>query len=216
MPGLPDLGASWRNLPHHLFVYLITGQVKGSIMGRHAAPRTSSTLARRATAVSAGTFVLCLGGVAPALAGTTPPPIPKPISDAVQQVSNVTGLPNPLPPSEGAARHHQKPAHSTSAPTTGTPAGALSTTVSSSRHPAVVAVEMPSSAFLTRSAALPASSPAVASPTRIQPSSAMQALPAPLPINDAPRILLVAVATMVLGALAGGHIKAAQHYVFAR
>jgi hypothetical protein len=43
----------------------------------------------------------------------------------------------------------------------------------------------------------------------------MEALPAPLPINDAPRILLVAVATMVLGALAGSHIKAAQQYVFA-
>jgi hypothetical protein len=79
----------------------------------------------------------------------------------------------------------------------------------------VVAVKMPTSAFLTRSAAPPTNSPAVAGPTRIQPSGAMEALPAPAPINDAPRILLVAIATMVLGALAGGHIKAAQRYVFA-
>lgn len=183
-------------------------------MGRHAAPRTSRSLARRATAVSAGTFVLCMGGVAPALAATNPPPIPKPISDAVQQISNETGLPNPLPPSEGATRHHRAPARQTTTPTASTPTAAVAKPVTPSRPAAVVAARMPAG-ILTRSTGLPASSPAVATATRIQPSSVMQALPAPLTSDDTQRILLVAIATMILGALAGSHIKAAQTYVFA-
>ena len=161
--------------------------------------------------------MLCLGGVAPALAATNPPPIPQPISDAVQQVSKATGLPNPLPPSEPAPRHHRntKPAPATTT-TQRSSTQQLTTTPQRSRpSAAAVAVAMPTTSILAREAHLSRCAPAVAAPTRIAPSCWMEALPAPLPSNDAPRILLVAVATMVLGALAGGHIKAAQSYVFA-
>ena len=185
-------------------------------MGRHAAPRTSNTVARRATAVSAGTFMLCLGGVAPALAATNPPPIPKPVSDAVQQVSKATGLPNPIPPSEPAPRHHRTTKQAPAATTQRSATQHVTTTPVQSRPSAAgVAVAMPTNAILTRTARLSASAPAVAAPTRITPSSSLEALPAPLTSNDAPRILLVAMATMVLGALASAHIKAAQAYVFA-
>ena len=185
-------------------------------MGRHAAPRTSNSVARRATAVSAGTFMLCLGGVAPALAATNPPPLPQPITDAVQQVSQATGLPNPIPPSEGAPRHHHKSTtNQTPVATKQQPTAQPVRTIAPPSHPAaVVAIAMPRG-ILTRAEAVPSSAPAVAAPVRIAQPSAMQALPAPLTSNDAPRILLVAVAMMVLGALAGGHIKAAQAYVFA-
>jgi hypothetical protein len=186
-------------------------------MGRHAAPRATRSVVRRATAVSTGTLVLCLGGVAPAMAatsvGTNPPPVPKPVSDAVQQVSTMTGLPNPVPPSEPATRQHRQPTRHASQPTSHTSAARLQVTHPST--PRVATATMPAMTVLTRSAALRSSVPAVAAPTRIQPSSVLQALPAPPLRDDTQRILLVAMATLILGALAGSHINAAQLYVFA-
>jgi len=187
-------------------------------MGRHAAPRASTSIARRATAVSAGTLVLCLGGFAPAFAATStatdPPPIPQPVSDTVQQISNMTGLPNPIPPSEPAAPHHRQPAHHAAQPTSRTSPGDTQSTRPSA-HATVAAVTLPSTPVLTRPAALRDAVPAVAATTTIRPSSVMQALPAPPLRDDAPRVLLVAIATLILGALAGSHIKAAQLSVFA-
>ena len=186
-------------------------------MGRHAAPRTTHPAARRAAAVSAGSFLLCLAGATPALASTAPPPVPQPVSDVVQQVSNATGLPNPHPPSEGAARHHRRPAHH-AAPKPST----VSTTTQRqmarpAAHPRVVAVPMPVTKLETRPIQLSANeSPAVAAETPTHSSSALQALPAPFSRDDTPRILLVAIATMILGGLASGHIKAAQTFVFAQ
>lgn len=189
-------------------------------MGRHAAPRRTSSPVRRATAVSAGTLVLCLGGFAPGVAAAAdPPPVPKPVSDLVQQVSNTTGTPNPIPPSGGAVREHRAPHRSTSTAASTKPARhvSLSRTSPTLSPP----LTMPTTSLLARETALRASSlhapvlPAVTTPAAVQPSSALQALPAPAQRDDAPRILLVAIATLILGGLASGHIKAAQAFVFA-
>jgi hypothetical protein len=64
-------------------------------MGKHAQSRQPSR-ARRAAVVSTGTLLLCLGTAAPAFADIGPVPVPEPVGDAVEQVSDATGLPNPL------------------------------------------------------------------------------------------------------------------------
>lgn len=184
-------------------------------MGRHAAPRRTSSPVKRASAVSAGTLVLCLGGFAPGIAAAAdPPPVPQPVSDLVQQVSNTTGIPNPIPPSEGATRHHRTSNHTAPTTTTQQPSGHQSLARPATPR-VVVPVSVPMMPLASRIAALRnADSPAIASPAVIRPASALQALPAPTPGNDATRILLVAIATLILGGLASGHIKAAQEFVF--
>src|SRR4051794_6667549 len=86
-------------------------------MGRHAAPRPHHQL-RRAGAVSAATVLLCLSAGGTALASTgptplpsagdlTPPPVPQPVADAVKQVTDLTGLPDPLATSDPKPTHHR-------------------------------------------------------------------------------------------------------------
>ena len=204
-------------------------------MGKHAAPRKpllSRPAAKRATAVSLGTFVLCLGAAAPALATTTtpaPPPLPKPISDAVQQVSKVTGLPNPIAPDSSTPSHnHRNGTHKSKKPTATTP----TTTVSRTSKPATHATVRPyapgtfsltalSTPQGTRTAALSGRQPSMAgSPTvtRIAPAAEHRALinlPGTPAQQDTERILLVAAATLLLGGLASGHLKAAQERMIA-
>ena len=82
-------------------------------MGKHAMPRKPSRAGRTAV-VSAGTLLLCLGTAAPALADIGPVPVPQPVDDAVTQVSDATGLPNPLKTVEdatGSTTDSPKPAH---------------------------------------------------------------------------------------------------------
>jgi hypothetical protein len=71
-------------------------------MGKHAQSRQPSR-ARRAAVVSTGTLLLCLGTAAPAFADLGPVPVPEPIGDAADQVSEATGLPNPLETADATA-----------------------------------------------------------------------------------------------------------------
>jgi hypothetical protein len=199
-------------------------------MGKHAAPRTpliSGRAAKRATAVSLGTFVLCLSAAAPAFATTTtptPPPVPQPIADVVQQVTDATGLPDPLAPDTTTKPHHHRTGSHTSKPPA--PASHPSTASRPSRPATQAAVPAyaPTAFALatlhhspaTRTAALAGRSPAMAgSPTvtRIAPVAeprALDGLPGSPAEQNTERILLVAVATVLLGGLASGHLKAAQ------
>ena len=90
-------------------------------MGKHAAPRPERQL-RRAGAVSAATVLLCLGAGGTAFASIgpapipspgdlPPPPVPQPVADAVHQVSNVTGLPDPLASTAPKPAHHPRHHH---------------------------------------------------------------------------------------------------------
>src|SRR3954452_15907236 len=90
-------------------------------MGKHAAPRPTRQIHRVGT-VSAATVVLCLGAGGTALASTgpspvpsldapvaglTPPPVPKPVADAVQKVSDVAGIADPLASGTSAQPRHK-------------------------------------------------------------------------------------------------------------
>ena len=211
-------------------------------MGKHAAPRKSllgSRTAQRAAAVSTGTLVLCLGAVAPALAvaGPSPTPttsapgdpipVPKPVAVVVHQVSDATGLPDPLTTNKTTKPHHHR--------------GGVTTKphVSLGRHhdqaqPTVTVHQRTPAAYTpgaypigglrsmptTAATALDGRAPAVATdqePTSIAPVAGSQLLPG-LPDltqhQDTARILLVAAAMMLLGGLSSGHIKVAQQRVF--
>jgi hypothetical protein len=202
-------------------------------MGKHAAPRKpllGRPAAKRATAVSVGTFVLCLGAAAPAFAATstpTPPPVPQPISDTVQQVSDTLGVPDPLADDSTSAPKH----HRTSKPTSKAQAQAahtrtVSRTGTPAKHPAVAAPTMFALAALHnprsfRTEALSGRQPAMAdnnAVTRIAPAAANRALihlPGTPAQQDTERILLVAAATLLLGGLSSGHLKAAQRRMIA-
>lgn len=202
-------------------------------MGKHAAPRKplfSRPAAQRATAVSLGTFVLCLGAAAPAFAMTgtpTPPPVPKPLSDAVQQISDATGLPNPIGESTGPKHHHHasKPASKPQAPAsdtrTGTPSGKSAThTVVPAYSPNLMTLAALHNPRATRAAGLSGQAPSMAggqNVTRIAPAAARALinLPGTPAQQDTERILLVAAATLMLGGLASGHLKAAQRRMIA-
>jgi hypothetical protein len=210
-------------------------------MGKHAAPRKPllrSQTVQRAAAVSTGTLVLCLGAAAPALAATSPSPsptvagvedpipVPKPVATVVEQVSDATGLPDPLTTDDGAKPHHHRgPATTKPHVTLG---HAQQTQPTQDRHrksPAAYTVSsypvgglrsMPGAAMT----AVDGRAPNVASTaptTRIVQSAGSQLLPG-LPTmtadQDTARILLVALAMMLLGGLSSGHIKAAQQRVF--
>lgn len=206
-------------------------------MGKHAKPRVSvmhGRTAQRAAAVSAGTFVLCLGAAAPALASTgspTPPlpiPLPQPVTDTVQQLSDATGLPNPLADTTtttATTHHRHKTARATSKPTqpASTPPTRTNRPGSSVRHSAAP-VAAPTSFTLGGLRSDPATSiapvtgraPAMAHQPVVQRivqeagSSPLAGIPGEAPHQDTARILLVALATMILGGLTSGHIKAAQ------
>jgi hypothetical protein len=197
-------------------------------MGKHAAPRTSplrGRAAQRAVAVSAGTFVLCLGAAAPAVATSglpTPPPLPQPIVDTVQKVSDIAGVTNPIAPAKTPkARHHHKRdakqtaeqplvQHATKPP-------------AAKAKPATTAYQVPTypigglrAAPATRTAQIADRAPAMASaPTTthiIQTAGErmLGQIPGLPPTQDTSRILLVAMAMTIVGALSSGHIKAAQ------
>jgi hypothetical protein len=199
-------------------------------MGKHAAPRTSPLRGRatqRVAAVSAGAFVLCLGAAAPALATTgvpTPPPVPQPVSDAVQTVADIAGVPNPLGTGSTTTkpRHHH---HGLHANNPNVSFGATTTVSRPSRPTASkpTATYAPASYSLAglrgvptmRVAALDGRVPTVASkqqPARIANAASIRAGAIPLvpPTQDTTRILLVAVAVMALGGLTSGHLKLAQ------
>jgi hypothetical protein len=203
-------------------------------MGKHAAPRKplfSRPAAQRATAVSLGTFVLCLGAAAPAVATTitpTPPPLPQPLSDAIQQVSDTSGLPNPIasdstttPKHRHSGKHnkkHQAPATPTSTVTrTSKPA---THTVVPAYGPNPLTLVALHNARETRAANLAGQEPSMAGTPavqRIAPAAARSLinLPGTPAQQDTERILLVAAATLLLGGLASGHLKAAQRRMIA-
>lgn len=199
-------------------------------MGKHAAPRTPllrSRAAQRTVAVSAGTFVLCLGAAAPAIATTglpTPPPLPQPIVDTVQKVSDIAGVTNPIATTKPKPHHHRagnktdttQPKLSLTQPKTGT----------SGHHktaPTTPAYTIPAMAVgglrampTVRTASVDGRAPSMAGQptvTRIVQAAGQQALgaiPNMPPTQDTARILAVALAMTVVGGLTSGHIKAAQ------
>lgn len=191
-------------------------------MGRHAAPRTPlwagdgrTSTVQRAAAVSTGTLLLCLTA-APAMASSAPPPVPKPVNDLVQQVSNATGIPNPLAPPAGVRRHHHTTSHRAPAshPTTVASHSSGSTVAVGAALPAVAAVTVHHRGGAAHRHRTPIPSAAVTR-SDVVPATALAPLP-PVPPQDAARILAVAMATLLLGGLAGGHLKAAQHLLVAR
>lgn len=204
-------------------------------MGKHAAPRKpllSRPATQRVTAVSLGTFVLCLGAAAPAFAATStpaPPPIPKPLSDAVQQISEATGLPNPVAPdATSKPSHHRTGKHTSKASTPVTHTGTTTRTSKPATRPVAPAYVPSTFAFATlhnpqgtRMAALDSREPSMADTphvTRIAPAAAHHALinlPGSPAQQDTERILLVAAATLLLGGLASGHLRAAQRRMIA-
>ena len=167
-------------------------------MSRSAQHRSGSR-ARRAAAVSTGTLVLCMWGSGTAMAASSPdplpgvgsvplvtaPPVPGPVDDVVKTVTGVVGVPDPLasaPHSDRPAGHHP-------------------------RRPLGGASSAPGSPAVTTHRAHRTQRPVV-SPTAVS---------APIPMLGAfarglqdGRMLLLAVAVMVIGGLAAGHIKAAQ------
>lgn len=202
-------------------------------MGKHAAPRTSpfrGRTAQRAAAVSAGTVVLCLGAAAPAIAVTgvpTPPPIPQPVSDTVQQVSDVTGLPNPLAGTSTTKPHHHRQPDTTKPRL---PLGHRTQSTAPTHHaaPATPAQVTPASYSLAglrgeptmQTAAGDGRLPTVAAQnpvTHIAQAAAQQlgSIPMVPPTQDTARILVVALAVMILGGLTSGHLKAAQQRIAA-
>lgn len=198
-------------------------------MGKHAAPRTSpfhNPAVKRATAISLGTLVLSLGAAAPAMATTTipsPPPLPQPVTDLVKQVTDATGLPNPLSSDSGTTtkkpRHHSGSTQPKQSTTPSQPTTKTHRTATSPSTPAYAAsgYTMANLHLMreTRAGGLDGRSPAMAGQrtVRIVPvthSRSLADLPGTPAEQDTMRILLIAVATMVIGGLASGHIKAAQ------
>jgi hypothetical protein len=200
-------------------------------MGKHAAPRTPllrSRAAQRTVAVSAGTFVLCLGAAAPALATTslpTPPPLPQPIVDTVQKVSDITGVSNPLATAKPKAHHHRSgDKHDTTQPRLSvTDPSKTGTSGHRKTAAATPAYTIPAMAVgglrampTVRTASIDGRAPSMAGQptvTRIVQTAGQQALgaiPNLPPTQDTARILAVALAMTVLGGLTSGHIKAAQ------
>jgi hypothetical protein len=200
-------------------------------MGKHAAPRTPllrSRAAQRTVAVSAGTFVLCLGAAAPAMATTdlpTPPPLPEPIADTVQKVSDIAGISNPLAPDAkpkphhhraGAKQHSTKPQLSLTAPKTDT----TKHRKAAPNTPAYVVPSLPVGGLrampAVRTAPIDGRAPSMAGApkvTRIVQAAAQPPLgviPNMPPTQDTSRILAIALAMTVVGGLTSGHIKAAQ------
>jgi hypothetical protein len=205
-------------------------------MGKHAAPRKPllrSQTAQRAAAVSTGTLVLCLGAAAPALAATSPGPgiedpipVPKPIATVVQQVSDATGLPDPVTSDDGAKPHHHR------GPTTSKPHVTLSDTQQAQptreRHHKTTGANTPIAypvggirtlpdADMTATDGRAPNVAGTAPTTHIVQSAGSQLLPG-LPAltadQDTARILAVAIAMMLLGGLCSGHIKTAQQRIF--
>jgi len=207
--------------------------VRGQFMGKHAKPRTSalsSPAVKRATAISLGTFVLSLGAASPAIATTTipsPPPLPQPVGDLVKQVTDATGLPNPLAGSSTTTKkthHHRSGSQQPSQPPpTSQPTTTKTSTHRTSSRPSTPAFA-PSGYTLTtlhmlqetRTAGLAGRNPAMAGAQRtvrivpVTHSRPLAALPGTPAEQDTMRILLIALATMVIGGLASGHIRAAQ------
>lgn len=201
-------------------------------MGKHAAPRKplfSRPAVQRASAVSLGTFVLCLGAAAPAFAATstpTPPPLPQPISDAVQTVSDIAGVPNPLAAPDKAPKHHRANHHKSTPKAPATQTHTVTRTSKPATHattpaaPSTFALASWHNPRSTRTAILDVRQPSMAQPnvTRIAPAAAHRALinlPGTPAQQDTERILLVAAATLLLGGLASGHLKAAQERMIA-
>jgi hypothetical protein len=202
-------------------------------MGKHAAPRKPllrSRAAQRTVAISGGTLALCLGAAAPAIATTglpNPPPLPQPIVDTVQTVSDIAGIPNPVAtPTAPKTKHHDhrdatqqqaQPApvkHTTSS--TKTPP-AKAEPVTPAWRPATFAVSGLRSEPATRTAAIAERAPAMAhtptTTTRIVQTAGervLGGLPGMPPAQDTARVLAIAFAMTVVGGLASGHIKAAQ------
>lgn len=201
-------------------------------MGKHAAPRTPllrSRTAQRAVTVSAGTFVLCMGAAAPAIATTglpTPPPLPQPIVDTVQTVSDIAGIPNPLAPETPTKTHHHHAAkQDSSKPTVTAPRETTTRTTPPKAAvkpaaPTYVAPALPVGGLraepATRTAPLDDRAPTMAKAptiTRIVQTAGERALdniPGVPPTEDTARILAVALAMTIVGGLTSGHIKAAQ------
>lgn len=197
-------------------------------MGRHAKPRTSllrSRTARRAGAVSAGTLVLCLGAAAPAIATTglpSPPPVPQPVSDAVQQVTTIAGVPDPIATTAPKPAHHQKP-HS-SKPSAGlsdpsqptAPTRHLARPTQTAYTPVSYTLGGLRGVATTGTAAMAGRLPSVATTPTVTPiapvagSSPLASLPLGPASQDTARILMVALAVLCLGGLTSGHLKAAQ------
>lgn len=210
-------------------------------MGKHAARKTSQT--RRVAAVTAGTFVLCLGAASPAAAAsidptpvtdtsvtdstlTDPPPIPQPIGDVVREVSDAAGIDDPLDPTATETTHHHKagtgkPKVQVSRPGSDT---TDTTSTKASKHRSQPAVTAPTSYDIPGLRAMTGTqpfmttgrTPSVANTptvTRIAPAAGSRPLlpwPQRPSQEDTGRLLLVAIATIVLGGLASGHIKVAQ------
>ena len=200
-------------------------------MGKHAAPRKpllSSRAAQRTVAVSGGTLALCLGAAAPAIATTglpTPPPLPQPIVDTVQKVSDIAGVPNPVAtPTTPKPRHHhnrdgnrqtaQQPVAQRTAASK--PAAPKPQAVSPAWRPTSFPVSGLRPEPAMRTAAVAGRAPAMASTpttTRIVQTAGervLGGLPGMPPAQDTARVLAVALAMTVVGGLASGHIKAAQ------
>jgi hypothetical protein len=196
----------------------------------------------RAAGVSAGTLLLCLGAAAPAMAGTSPlptpplsdvptPPIPQPVTDAVQQVSDIVGVPNPIAPTATSSHHHHhhakpggevtKPSislhrHSATAPSTHRRTTRYVATPTSVPSPYYYgggllrpnATQGP--AVMTGRAPAVADKPTVTRIVQSAGSRAIHALPSTATPEDAARLAVLAIATMLLGGLASGHLKLAQ------
>ena len=200
-------------------------------MGKHAAPRKPilrSRAAQRTVAVSAGTFVLCLGAAAPAMATTglpTPPPLPQPVADTVQKVSDIAGVQNPVADTKPKPHHHRAggKGDSTKPQLPLVHHDNTSTTTHRKAAPATPAYTVPTMSVsglrampMTSAAAIDGRAPSMAdapSVTRIVQAAGQQALgaiPNMPPTQDTARILAVALAMTVVGGLTSGHIKAAQ------
>jgi hypothetical protein len=205
-------------------------------MGKHAAPRKPllrSRAAQRTVAISGGTLALCLGAAAPAVATTglpTPPPLPQPIVDTVQTVSDIAGIPNPIatPTSPKPKHHHNHEAkqqktqqapvqHAT--PTKAAPVKAKP--VTPAWRPTTIMMSGLRPEPATRQVAVANRAPAMAKTptvTRIVQTAgerALPGLPGMPPAQDTARVLAIALAMTVVGGLASGHIKAAQSRSFA-
>ena len=172
--------------------------------------------------------MLCLGAAAPAIATTgvpAPPPIPQPVSDAVQQVSDTTGLPNPLPSTSTTKPHHHRQPDTTKPRLTlghRTPPPAATHHSAPVRHPHYTPASYSLAGLrgepTVRTSSVDGRVPTVASSnpvTQIAQDAAQQlgSIPMVPPTEDTARILVVALAVMVLGGLTSGHLKAAQQRI---
>lgn len=207
---------------------------------------------RRAAAVSSGTLILCLGAGAPALASTidptpvtdttvttvtdtvtdttsadtlTDPPLPQPVDDLVKQVSDTTGIQDPLDPTAPTGTHHKAGDGKTSPQVNVSKGDRTSTSGSApTRHHTRTTAYAPSGFAVSGLRAMTGTQPTVTNGltpavadtptvTRIAPAAGSHPIVAwPHRPNqeDTGRLLLVAIATLILGGLASGHIKLAQ------